>query len=290
MNLNLWYLQVFVRVYECMSMSVAAEALFITQPAVSRIIRELEDIYGIRFFIRQSGKLYRTEGGQRFYPHARFVLEAAEQLEHAIRDQKLQRKVHVGATPTVGSYYLPAALRRYLEVNGELDIYVQTGPASKLENMLKDAQLDFAIMEEMRPSQELTVYPLIEDRMVFIGGLQVPVPDPMPLLILDLGERNRQRLEQDLYQAGISYVIKGLFADVEGIKKHVACGLGVGIIPAGTIQPGEAFRQMEIPQVSPARSLSLVYHRKKFLFPQLLQLISILEEEFNELQKRESIL
>ena len=126
--------------------------------------------------------------------------------------------------------------------------------------------------------------------MVFIGVPQVPAPDPMPLLILDLGERNRQRLEQELYQAGISYVIKGLFADVEGIKKHVACGLGVGIIPAGTIQPGEPFRQMEIPQVSPARSLSLVYHRKKFLFPQLLQLISILEEEFNELQKRESIL
>ena len=287
MNLNVWHLQVFVRVYECMSMSVAAEELFITQPAVSRIIRELEDGYGTRFFLRQSGRLYRTEGGKRFYPHARLVIEAAEQLECAVRDQKLRMKVHIGATPTAGTYYLPAALSRYRDAGGELDLYLHTGPTSQLEEMLRNAQLDFAVMEEMRSTQELLVRPLLEEQMVFITDAPVSVPNPMPLLIMDLGARDRQRLEQALYQAGIPYVIKGLFADVEGVKRCAARGFGVGIIPAGTIRPGEPYQRLEIPQVAPTRRFFLVHHRKKFLFPQLRQLIGTLESHLNPSRETE---
>jgi DNA-binding transcriptional LysR family regulator len=277
MNLNLKYYHVFVRVYENMSMSVAAEELYLTQPAVSRIIHELEEAYQTRFFLRHSGRLHRTESGRLFYFHARQLLAQEEQLDCAMRKQKLQMKVHIGATPTVGTYYLPDILSHYREENNELDVYLHTNSSDVLEDMLKNAQLDFAIVEGMSPSQEVEVHPLAEIKLAFVTGNPDDTPTPLPLLIRDAGVIPRQILERQLYEAGIPYVIKGEFSDIEAIKRFAAQGFGIGVVPSGTIKEDDALVFMGIDKIETKMHISLAYHRKKYIFPQLQKLISMVE-------------
>lgn len=279
MNARLNYYHVFVKVYEHMSMSVAADELFLSQPAVSRIIRELETEYETRFFLRQSGRLYRTEAGDLFYIHVRQMLDAAEQLDHAMRKQKTRMKVHIGATPTVGCYYLPDALARYQWECGGLEVFLHVLHPAALEEMLRNAQLDFAVAEGMRPNQEIAVQPLMESDMVFIAADPEGVPDPIPLLIRNVSPSIQQELEQRLYEAGIRYQVQGEFSDIEGIKRCAAKGLGVGLVPAGSWTASDGVKQLDMPQLDLKIQISIVRHRKKFVFPQLKQLISLLEEE-----------
>ena len=278
MNVNIRYLQVFVSVYEHMSMSAAGEELFLSQPAVSRIIRELEETFDCRCFLRHSGRLHRTEGGEKLYLHAKQILAVAEQMEAAMQDQTRKRKVRVGATPTAGNYYLIDALARYQRECGELDVYLTTHSPAILENMVKGAELDFAVGDGMNSSQDIKVQPLFSDELSFVIAREAEaVPNPMPLLVLERGHANRLNFERELSEAGIDYVIKGQFADVEGIRKCARLGMGVGVLPIRAIRTDRKLRKLDMPQMNMHTEFSLALHRNKFVFPELQKLIDSLE-------------
>lgn len=273
--MNLRYYDVFVRVYERMNMSLVAEELFLSQPAVSRIIRELEDHYSIRFFWRQSGKLYRTAGGERFYQYAKELLACEEQLNFAIADQKLHRKLTLGVSPTIASYYLPAVLRSYHENCGELDIRLYSGQPSTLEQQLLDARMDIALVEGQVHSWEITSVPLFQDTLIPVTSADAPLPlsPPLPLLVRDAGDLERQQFEQTFRNAGVEYTIQGEFVDVEAIKRCAQQRLDIGLVPRGSILESDHLARVDIPGVEITARFSLVYHRKKFIFPQLVTFI-----------------
>ena len=277
MNVNIKYLQVFISVYEHMSMSAAGEELFLSQPAVSRIIRELEETFDCRFFHRHSGRLHRTEGGEKMYLHAKQLLAVAEQMEAAMREQTKQRKVRIGATPTAGNYYLIDALARYEKECGELEVYLTTHSPAILENMVKGAELDFAVGDGMNSSQDIKVQPLFSDELSFVIAREAEeIPDPMPLLVLERGHANRLNFERELSEAGIDYVIKGQFADVEGIRKCARLGMGVGVLPTRAIQTDRKLKKLDVPIRNMKTEFSLAFHRNKFIFPELQKLIDSL--------------
>lgn len=278
MNFNLKYYRVFVAVYENRSMSIAAEKLFFSQPAVSRIIQELETAYGSRFFHRHAGTLQYTEGGKKFYFYAKQLLEMEEQLDFAMADQRKRFKVHIGATPTVATYYLPDILQCYQRREDALDVYIHTLPNTGLDELLKTSRLDFAIVEGAHPTYETEIHHIMDDRVVFVARDPALVPSPMPILLRDLGERARQEMESALFAANIPYVIRGEFTDVDGIKQYAARGMGVGILPRGTLTAADPLQEMELPDLNITMSLSLAYHRKKFLFPELQALMTFMEQ------------
>ena len=283
MNINIKYIQVFVSVYEHMSMSAAGEELFLSQPAVSRIIRELEEAFSTRFFLRHSGRLYRTEGGEKMYLHAKQLLAVADQLDAAMKDQIRKRKVHIGATPTAGNYYLIDALAQYQKECGELDVYLSTHGPATLESMVKGAELDFAVADGINSSQDIKVRPLFADDLNFVMAEETEgVPDPVPLLVLDRGHANRLVFEQELARVGISYMIKGQFADVEGIRKCTRLGMGVGVLPVRAAEADGRLKKLDIPAIKLKTEFSLALHRHKFVFPELQELIDRLERSIKE--------
>lgn len=282
MNFNLKYYRVFVAVYENRSMSIAAEKLFFSQPAVSRIIQELELAYQTRFFYRHSGQLQYTEGGKKFYFYATQLLAMEEQLDNAMREQHMHMKVHIGATPTVATYYLPDIIDRYQKQCGELEVYIHAYPLYMLSEMLRSSRLDFAIVEDVRSTYELEAVPIASDSLVFVAGRDVQLPAQLPILIRDLGESARQRMEETLTDAGFSYTITGEFTDVDGVKQYAARGMGVGIIPRGTLMEGDQLRVLDLPQINIGMPLSLAYLKKKFLFPQLRTMMTWVDEGLRE--------
>lgn len=277
MNFNLKYYRVFAAVYENRSMSLAAEQLFFSQPAVSRIIGELEVAYDTRFFHRHAGQLQYTESGKKFYRYVKQMLDMEEQLDQAMREQRKLHKVHIGATPTVATYYLPDIINRYQQEYGHLDICLRTLPNTGTEEALKTFRLDFAIMEEMRPTFEMEVRHIMEDELIFVTRDPQAVSAPFPLLMRDLGARARQHMEEALFEAGIPYTIKGEFTDVDGVKQYASRGMGVGIIPRGTLLPTDRLEILDLPRLDITMSLSMAYYRKKFIFPELRELMTLIE-------------
>ena len=274
--MNLKYYEVFTRVYERMNMSIVAEELFLSQPAVSRIIRELENHYGIRFFLRHSGRLYRTAGGEKFYRYAKELLACEDRLQSAIAEQKIRRKVVLGASPTVATYYLPSVLDSYAQANDELDIRLFSNRLKAIEEHLLDSRMDVAIVEGQVRSWELTSTPLFEDELVLISSRNAAPPtpsEPIPLLVRDAGDLERHQFEQALRQAGVDYTIQGEFVDLEAIKRFTQQGLGIGVVPRGSIFPEDGLTVLSRPGFGLTAQFFVAYHRNKFVFPELVTLI-----------------
>ena len=281
--MNLRNYRIFVEVYEKMSMSHVAEQMFLSQPAVSRVISELEKHYCIRFFLRQNGRLIRTAGGMRFYQYAKELIACEERLNLAMLQQQYRRKATLGVSPSVAARFLPPLLRAYRDECGELDLSVVSTRLETLEQMIIDSRVELAVIEGQVASWEVKTLPLFSEEMVLVTAedYTLPAGEPMPLLVRDVGEAERHRFVQVLRDAQVEYTIKGTLVDDAAIKYFARCGLGIGLLPRNCLQGGDGLQILDIPGATLSAQYSIAFHRKRYLFEELVRLIDFLFSHWN---------
>src|SRR5512139_2144332 len=122
--MKLHLLRIFTVVAECMSFSRAAEALFISQPAVSKAVRELENQLGVPLFERGAGKLSLTEAGTLLAERGRVILAIEQSAEEDL--QGLRGLHHgilrIGSSTTIATYLLPPVIAAFLHDHPSIDL------------------------------------------------------------------------------------------------------------------------------------------------------------------------
>lgn len=137
-------IETFLQVCERMNYRKAADALGITQPAVTQQIHYLERQYGRKLFEYRNAHLYKTEAAQILEQYARAMRLQDQDLRQKLGSQVQELKI--GATKTIGDYVLKAQIRRYLEdPDHALSLVVDN--TDRLLNLLEENQLDFAVVE-----------------------------------------------------------------------------------------------------------------------------------------------
>jgi LysR family transcriptional regulator, regulator of abg operon len=170
MAMKLHQLRAFVAVAEQGSIHGAARSLFLTQPAVTKAIRELEAEVGVVLLARNTRGIIVTEHGLLLLERARLIvneLERAEtQMEHLRDGQK--GKLAIGVTPLAGMTLLPAAFAAFRSQQPDVDVTFYEHPSAQLVENLRNGHLDFAvaaIMDEPEPSfvrsQVLAEFPTV---------------------------------------------------------------------------------------------------------------------------------
>ena len=148
--MNLHGLRVFYTVATQRSFSLAAEALFISQPAVSKAIRELEHIAGLPLLERASkGKTIRlTEAGLALLEHATgiFAIEAAAEQDLKARAGLTRGQLNIGASTTVASYWLTDFLARFHRDHPDIDISLNVANSSHIEQALLKNDIELGWM------------------------------------------------------------------------------------------------------------------------------------------------
>ena len=192
-----------IKVVETGSFTRAAEQLSLTQPAVSQHIRSLESELNVRIFERKNNELHVTHEGETVIKYARRMLSLYNNLCKDLTSEKRQlTSLTVGITHTAESNAIAEALARYVNSRSGVTIKIITDSQSNLHDMLKNYELDFAIVEGKinDPSLKylildtdclvLAVSPghrLARSGMVTIGELQ---KEKMILRLPDSGTRN----------------------------------------------------------------------------------------------------
>ncbi|MBB3937767.1 pca operon transcription factor PcaQ [Aureimonas phyllosphaerae] len=145
--LRLRHLRTFVAVARQGSVGRAADELAITQPAVSKAIKELEAILGAPLLARERGKPLLSPYGEMFLRHAEASLSALRRGLEAVGDATSPSAlpVRIGALPTVSARLLPAAIRRYLAHDLGARPRIVTGPTAYLTAQLREGALDIVI-------------------------------------------------------------------------------------------------------------------------------------------------
>ena len=239
------YLKTLVEVVRTGSLSRAAETLHVTQPAVSRRIKFMEDQYGCELLDRSGNLLRPTEAGRLVYDKAQSLLEIEADLVAGLHRLDGRTRIALSCTPSFGIAHLPTVLREFMLTCGDAaDLkFIFNTPEDVLCG-LKDGLFDIAVMEmcERLDLSSYQTFPLPGDEMVFASAPNWAISEQVPsleaLLETPLYTRregccSRMMLERNLSCVGhelheFKKVI--VFDDIQVIVKAVLDGGGLAFL------------------------------------------------------------
>jgi DNA-binding transcriptional LysR family regulator len=247
MNLTLRQIQVFERVARRASFTRAAEELFLTQPAVSMQIKQLEETIGLPLFERLGKKIYLTTAGEEMYRVCRTIIEHLEEAQQLVQELKGTEggtlRVSVASTVHYFAIRLLAEFRRrYPKVHIHLHVTNRESLLRQLE--LNDA--DIVLMGLPPDDHDLIAEPFMENPLVVIAPPNHPLRDKRPVrlpqlkneifLMREPGSGTRGSVERFFADKGVPIRSSMEMNTNEAIKQGVEEGLGLGIVSLHTVE------------------------------------------------------
>ena len=279
MDITVKQLAVFVAVAKNTSVSLAAEELYLSQPATSMALAELERILGDKFFDRKGRKLHLNEKGRALLPLAVDILNRMNEISEKFssRNGKMVGDFRLGASSTVGNYVLPPMLGDFLELYPEVNISLDISNSENVIRKVINFELDMAIIEGRCQENELEVIPWQKDRLCVFVGKNHPLAKAESVTKKDLESCNWILREGgsgsfETFENAISGKLKPLnikmkLGNTEAIKTAVVSGLGVSCLSYHAIQPLlEQGSLVEIPTpfLNLDRQYYILIHKQKY--------------------------
>jgi DNA-binding transcriptional LysR family regulator len=232
-------LVVFARVVEAGSVTGAARALNITQPAVSSRLRNLQTLLGEQLYVPSRRGIELTEAGAALLPYARAVAHAMERASHAFAGAVGQpTRVSIAVSEAAVPLVVPLLVRVAFDDGGiELDLVPCDGRTAVAQVVAGEVELAVAVAQPDRPDHDLIHRPILTDEIVLVHrdptlGASAPlaVLEPATLLWQARGSGVRLTAERALESAGVWPARVLEVGSTLGVLSAVAAGVGVGLL------------------------------------------------------------
>nr|WP_198984530.1 LysR family transcriptional regulator [Herbaspirillum sp. ASV7] len=293
MKIDILGVQAFIAIADQGSFQAAADALHVTQTAVTLRLRKLEDFLGVTLIERTTRSIALTDIGQDFLPQARRLLaELAEALVEIRESGMAQRgDVSIACVPTVGVQYLPRIMQEYCAryPHNRIKILDHASSAVAQAVLRREAEFGINIAREHHP--DLISLPLTEDRYVLICHKEHPLArrrriawpqlQSYPLIFAGEVSANRALLDPALESHGLAL---RSFYEVQRSSTAVglvAQGVGVAVVPRLALQEGAYPNVRVIELVDPvvSRNLVLIKRRTAHLSPAAQALYDMIRDQ-----------
>jgi len=245
---NLERLRVFQAVAQAESFTKAAELLHLTQPGVSKHIKQMEEEIGTPLFDRMGRNVSLTQAGEILYQAAKEVMGSVASAEQRIKELAGLRggRLRVGASFPVGLYVLPRVLAAYRKQHPAIEVKLAISTTANIEAKVLDKKLDFGLVSADVHHPKLLSTVIRTDELVVIVPADHPWSTRRNIRAQDLsgetfivaarGAGARATVEARLREKGIGLTNLLDFVNAEGVKRAVEAGLGVSIQPRGIVQ------------------------------------------------------
>ncbi|MHB0876053.1 MAG: LysR family transcriptional regulator [Anaerolineae bacterium] len=220
----------------------AAQDLGLTQPAVSGQIQALEHEFGLRLVERLPRGVVLTQAGESLLGYARRLLGLEGEAAAVMGELRGQQAglLRLSASPTIGSYVLPALLRQFKLGHPEARLVVQVQSTPRVVEALLARESDAGLVEAETAERDLIAEPFLDDELILV----VPADHPWAkrgsiasgeladadLVTREPGSGTRAMLEGALGALGLRPRAAAELGTVEAIKSAVAAGLGVSFV------------------------------------------------------------
>ena len=293
-------LQVFYTVAKQLSFTKAAEALFMTQPAVTFQVKQLEEQFNTRLFDRSHGRIALTSAGELVFDYAERILKLSAELE--IRMAEMSGEVSgpllIGASLTIGEFILPRVIGEFKARYPRVQMHLTVGNSETIENRVADRSIDLGFIESPSHSPSLETQIIGEDELVVIcaPGHELArnrrlVPAQLagrPYVSREVGSGTREFADRHFRQHGVSLdelnVVMELGSTV-AIKSVVETGLGFSIVSRATVPKELRLGTLVAIPLEPSliRILSLVYPAETFRTRRLSAFVEFATEKMKSL-------
>ncbi len=270
------HLMIFSAVYDQKSMTRAAETLFMTQPAVSQAIRELEEHYSVKLFERFSRRLYVTPAGEELYHFAKDILHLFDDVEERLGEEGLT-VIRVGANLSAGTALLGHWIDQFCKSHPRTKVKVRVSGSKRLLRLLGENEIDFALLEDTVLSQDVTRIPFYRDRLVMVAAPNSPFAG-RPLCFEELKETDFLLREpgagvRDLFD--YQMLLRNIHIDplwesssTTTLVEAAHAGYGVSIQPYLLVKKyldSGYLAELSVTDLSLERNLNIVCHKNKIL-------------------------
>ena len=181
-------LKYFVSICRTKSISRASEECFVTQPAISLAIRDLEKELGIILFYRRGSKLKLTQEGERLYEKATELLGVYEELENEMSEVKNNRNpLRIGIAPLLSIVYFPKLINDIQKIYPEISIKLFEYGSNRAHELIFNDELDFALANmEFYDIDKFNRVKIAEDKLLFYVSKKHPLANKETISIEDL--------------------------------------------------------------------------------------------------------
>lgn len=163
-------LKVFQSVARNLSFTKASQELFITQPAITKHIQELEALYQTSLFDRLGNKIVLTDAGKLLLEHSELILSEYKRLDYEMHllNNKCSGELRLGASTTIAQYVLPPILARFSEKFPQVSLSLLNGNSREVENALLEHRIDLGLVEGIIRQPNLKYTPFLKDELVAV--------------------------------------------------------------------------------------------------------------------------
>lgn len=234
-----------------LNVSQTAQALFTSQPGISKQIRLLEDELGVEIFARNGKHLTRvTPAGQAILKLAGEILRQTDTIRQVALEfsDEARGSLSVATTHTQARYRLPPVIESFRRLYPDVALHMHQGTPQQIAEMAADGTVDFAIATEaLEHFSDLIMLPAYQwNRAVVVPKdhpltrvqpLTLEAISAFPIVTYVFGFTGRSKLDEAFSQQGLAANVVFTATDADVIKTYVRLGLGVGIIAQMAFEP-----------------------------------------------------
>ncbi len=286
--MNLAAFEAFVKVMETGSISVAADQLFITQPAVTKRIHSLEEYFGVKLFESAGRGVQATHAAHSLLPKVKSWLNELRDIHHTLSHEQtqIQGRLKIGTSHHIGLHHLPAPLKHFVQQFPQVTLDVHFVDSEQAHEQVLAGDLELAFLT-LPPSgdERLNYITIWNDPLVFVAAPFHPLAQKKNLTLQDLIEYPSLLPAAQTYTAQITlaeFEKQGLKPKItmsnnplESIRMLVSIGLGWSVLPKTLLN--QDMQQLDL-NVEMNRQLGMVWLPARTQSRAMQELIKMMQE------------
>lgn len=279
MHYTLHQLEIFSKVCEFKSISKAAEAMHLTQPAISIQLKKLQQQFDVQLTEIIGRQLYVTEFGHRLLEITTEILERTNLIAQTTVDYKglVSGKMKIASVST-GKYVIPFFLNSFSKAHPQVDIAVEVTNKNLVIQSLVENSTDFALVSVM-PEMALHKVKLMDNELQFFCGqeyyhlgkkIAAKQLAEIPLILREKGSATRVAMEDFLKKKNITHYKSMELTSNEAVKQAVIAGLGISLMPMIGLRfelKQDALRPLQLSGLPISTQWNLVWSKGKQFTP-----------------------
>lgn len=279
--MNIRSMRIFIEVYDCGSMTRAAEKLYMAQPAVSRAISELETYYGTKFFERISRRLEITEAGREYYSNATNILNLIDHLDLHMKNIDNVGTIRIGTSITIGTKLLPDIIERFTQKYPEIKVKAVIENSHTIEELVLGNKIDLGIVEGSTHFDNILYEDFRPDKLSFICSkahkfanreINIDELNNCNFLLREKGSAGREQFEY--LETNYNLTVNTLWesastnAIISGVEKNIGISLLPELLVEDSVADGK-IAEFTVKNIVIKRYFKVTYHKNKFFTPAL---------------------
>ena len=291
--INFNQLRNFYQVAKNLNFTVAANRLYISQPAVSVQIKLFEDYCKLKLFKRKGRKIYLTDEGETLYHYARKIFEYEREIDSVIEDmRKLKRGIlRLGTTKTYARYFMPSLISSFHEAYPHIKIYLDEGSSLDMTNSLLDFGNEIVIIAKLEENPNICFIPFSQEEMLVILSPHhklaakniISIQDLArePIIMKEKGSGTRKLVTELFTKKSLTPNILMETSNTEFIKQLVMRGDGISFLVKAAVTAELSDKKLTTVSIKDQKiflDVSIAYLKDQHLSPPAQAFLGILKK------------